>query len=148
MVPKDKGWGMSNLGYGKNPCFTTFVVCHLVVSSNLVNLFNASAGGWGVMAEWLRAFIAGENVGKEAINSSIFPTTPFSPWSVVFTSYCLLSRLVCSPRVEICLSSRWPVDSRAEVRLFPLTRRLESSRKNRVCFSRVFCCWVQYFPHA
>ena len=57
-------------------------------SSNLVNLFNASAGGWGVMAEWLRAFIAGENVGKEASNSSIFPMTPFSPWSVVFTPCC------------------------------------------------------------
>ena len=36
------------------------------------------------MAEWLRAFIAGENVGKEASNSSIFPTTPFSPGSGVF----------------------------------------------------------------
>ena len=35
------------------------------------------------MAEWLRAFIAGENVGKEASNSSIFPMTPLLPWSVV-----------------------------------------------------------------
>ena len=71
------------------------------VSSNLVNLFNASASGWGVMAEWLRAFIAGENVGKEASNSSIFPTTPFSSvcssssWSVSLT---LPVRL---PRVEV-----------------------------------------------
>ena len=52
------------------------------------------------------------------------------------------------PHAEVCSSSRWPVDLRAEVRLFPLTRRLESSCKDRVCFSRVFCCWVQAFPHA
>ena len=30
MIPKDKGWGMSNLGlWGKNPCVTTLCVCHL-----------------------------------------------------------------------------------------------------------------------
>ena len=42
MVPKDKGWGMSNLGlWGKNPCFSTFVCLPLfLVSPNLVNLFN------------------------------------------------------------------------------------------------------------
>ena len=84
------------------------------VSSNLVNLFNASAGGWGVMAEWLREFIAGEKVGKEASNSSIFPTTPFSPWSVVFTSCCLLSWESVLPHAEVCSSSLWPVDSRTE----------------------------------
>ena len=55
MVPKDKGWGMSNLGYGKNPCFITLLICHLFVSPNLVNLFNAQL----VVEElWLRAFIA------------------------------------------------------------------------------------------
>ena len=64
MVPKDKGWGMTNLGYGeKTHVSPPLLICHLFVSPNLVNLFNAPAGGWGVMAEWLRAFIAGEKRG-------------------------------------------------------------------------------------
>ena len=43
MVPKDKGWGMSNLGYGEKPMF-----CHLVdFPSSLVNLFNVYVGGRG-----------------------------------------------------------------------------------------------------
>ena len=51
-----RGGGMSNLGYGgKNPCFITLLICHLFVSPNLVNLFNASElvveeiwlSGWG-----------------------------------------------------------------------------------------------------
>jgi len=31
MVPKDKGWGMSNLGYGEKPMFIALLFCHLVV---------------------------------------------------------------------------------------------------------------------
>ena len=56
MVPKDKGWGMSNLGYGrKTHVFYHLVICHPFSSSNLVNLFNAQL----VVEElWLRAFIA------------------------------------------------------------------------------------------
>ena len=42
MVPKDKSWGMSNLGlWGKNPCFSTFVLfATFLVLPNLSNLFN------------------------------------------------------------------------------------------------------------
>ena len=41
--------------WGKNPCFITLLICHLFVSSNLVNLFNAQL----VVEElWLREFIA------------------------------------------------------------------------------------------
>ena len=56
-IPKDKGWGMSNLGYGERPMFYYLMVFYLCclspfVSSNLVNLFNASPSGWGgVIAE-------------------------------------------------------------------------------------------------
>ena len=41
MVPKDKGWGCQTLVYGGK----THVFPPFLVSSNLVNLFNASAGG-------------------------------------------------------------------------------------------------------
>ena len=73
MVPKDKGWGDVKPWLWEKPMFHHLCCLSPFVSSNLVNLFNASAGGWGVMAEWLREFIAGENVGKGASNSSIFP---------------------------------------------------------------------------
>ena len=48
MVPKDKGWGMSNLDlWGKNPCVATLLcLSHLPLSTSL--LF------WGVVEElWL-----------------------------------------------------------------------------------------------
>ena len=61
MVPKDKGWGMSNLGYGGKThvllpcCLPPLLFVTLFVSSNLVNLFNAQL----VVEElWLRAIIA------------------------------------------------------------------------------------------
>ena len=56
MVPKDKGWGMSNLGYGgKTHVLSPLLFVTLFVSSNLVNLFNAQL----VVEElWLREFIA------------------------------------------------------------------------------------------
>ena len=56
MVPKDKGWGMSNLNlWGKNPCVATLLIFHrpLLTSSNLFNVLFwvveavMAAGGWG-----------------------------------------------------------------------------------------------------
>ena len=61
MIPKDKGWGMSNLGlWGKNPCFTTFVLfATFLVLPNLSNLFNVLFCLLGVvMAELLGVVIA------------------------------------------------------------------------------------------
>ena len=54
MVPKDKGWGMSNLGlWGKNPCVATFLCFSIfLVSPNLFNVLFwvveavMTAGGW------------------------------------------------------------------------------------------------------
>ena len=48
MVPKDKGWGMSNLGYGEKthvlpPLFVTFLV--LPNLSNLFNVLTLLVGG-------------------------------------------------------------------------------------------------------
>ena len=122
----------------EKPMFHHLCCLSPFVSSNLVNLFNASAGGWGVMAEWLRAFIAGENVGKEASNSSIFPTTPFFPWSVALTAslFFLMQRSVCPPYGLLIRAQR--------VRLFPLTRRRESSCRNRLSSLRFVGCGVQF----
>ena len=47
MIPKDKGWGMSNLGlWGKNPCVATlFCLPPSLVSSNLFNVLTLLAEG-------------------------------------------------------------------------------------------------------
>ena len=52
MVPKDKGWGMSNLSlWGKNPCFATFVVCHLFSHPTLSTSLMLQLVVGGVIAE-------------------------------------------------------------------------------------------------
>ena len=76
----------------------------------------------------LRAFIAGGNVGKGGKQFLHLPPR-------------LHSGLPVRPPYGLLIRAQ-------RVRLFPLTRRWESSCKNRVCISRVFCCWVQAFPHA
>ena len=59
MVPKDKGWGMSNLGYGgKTHVLLPLLFVTLLVSPNLVILFNDLLGGWAVMAAGGWAVIA------------------------------------------------------------------------------------------
>ena len=76
MVPKDKGWGMSNLGsWGKKthvlpPCF--------VFPSSLINLFIVLGSSWGVMAAggW-GSYGLWEWGGKTV---SPFPTCPLCPW--------------------------------------------------------------------
>ena len=88
MVPKDKGWGMSNLGYGKNPCFVTLLICHLFVSPNLVNLFNAQL----VVEElWLGELLLKWWWLWQAVSLTQLPTPPMAahsspsctlPWSV------------------------------------------------------------------
>ena len=173
MVPKDKGWGMSNLVYGGKThvllpcCFTTFVVCHLFVSPNLVNLFNAQL----VVEElWLRAFIAevvvvvaGCQPYPLAQSTHVGHSSPSRtlPWSV----YTL-------PRFLVVFSSRtgfwgrfWShTDSSSSLHEFLSTHDLQirvlpvsgaSTGKNGAAFphagpplSVLFPCWVRLVTHA
>ena len=75
-------------------------------------------------------------------------TPPMTPFSPAYSSSSHGAVVCSSPHAEVCSFSRWPVDSRAEREAISLTRRLESSCRNRVCLSRVFFCWVRYFSHA
>ena len=118
------------------------------------------------MAKWLKAFIAAENVGKEVSNSSIFPTTPFSPYRFVFLtrrSVLFFSRtsrglswsfVGCAPILlaasftfthrewfTLVLSVGLWIHAQRDVQ-FILTRRLEILTQKSGMFSRVFGCWV------
>ena len=151
--------------YGKkNPCFTTFVVCHLLShptlsTSLMLQLVVEAVIAFGSGVAGLSVPFPHAHSTHDCLHSSLprFPHCPHGRWFLMFC--CSPSRTGSSfsrregsasstaHRLVVYSSSRWPVDPRAEVRLFPLTRRLESSRRNRVCLSRVFCCWVQVFPH-
>ena len=69
---------------GKNPCFITFVVCHLFVSSNLVNLFNASVGGWGRVIAEVVVVVAGCQPYPIGHSTHVCHSSPSRtlPWSV------------------------------------------------------------------
>ena len=85
---------MSNLGYGgKNPCFITLLICHLFVSSNLVNLFNDLLGGWAVMAAGGWAVIA---FGSGVAGLSVLCPHPHSTHEPMLALPVLFSSRACS----------------------------------------------------
>ena len=142
MVPKDKGWGMSNLGlWGKNPCLSPLLICHLFVSPNLVNLFNAQL----VVEElWLRAFIAKVVVvvggcqpypiahSTHVGHSSPSRTLPFHGFSPLF------SMVGCSHAWSVHLM-HWSVHAHAQARIL--------TQKSGMSFPCILLL-VQVFPHA
>ena len=162
---------MSNLGYGGKThvllpcCFTTFVVCHLFASSNLINLFNAQL----VVEElWLREFIAEVVVvvggcqpypishSTHIAHSSPSRTPPWSvhslttilgllvPHAQVLGEFGLTQAFCSSPRVAkhpLTANSR-PLYCCAshEEGFFP---RFPLTLKNFWVFPR---CWLRLFP--
>ena len=90
-----RGGGCQTLVMGGKPMFHHLCCLSPFVSSNLVKLFNASVGGWGVMAEqlsgWGHLLLEKTWVKRQAI-------PPSSPWlhsshgRWFFTSGCSSSR--------------------------------------------------------
>ena len=83
---------------GKNPCFitlwfSTFVICHPFVSSNLVNLFNDLLGGWAVMAAGGWAVIA---FGSGVAGLSVLCPHPHSTHDPMLALPVLFSSRACS----------------------------------------------------
>ena len=83
---------------GKNPCFitlwfSTFVICHPFVSSNLVNLFNDLLGGWAVMAAGGWAVIT---FGSGVAGLSVLCPHPTSTHDPMLSLPVLFSSRACS----------------------------------------------------
>ena len=174
-----RGGGCQTLVMGEKPMFYYLVFLPpllfvtLFVSPNLVNLFNASAGGWGVIAEVV-VVVAGCQPYPFSHSTHVAHSSPSRtlPWSV----HTLTTDLVCwllTHRIWAILVSRRHFlglhellkHPRTVIRVlavvlfihgqnrscFLLTQGLycwNPHAENRVCLSRAFFCWVRVFPHA
>ena len=102
--------------WGKNPCFVTLLFCHLFVSPNLVNLFNAQL----VVEElWLGELLLKWWWLWQSVSLTHLPTPPTTP---------CLPCLFYSPHVPVLCAHRafspWPVHySHHDFGLFLLTHR-------------------------
>ena len=105
-----RGGDVKPLFMGKNPCFitlwfSTFVICHPFVSSNLVNLFNDLLGGWAVMATGGGAVIA---FGSGVAGLSVLCPHPHSTHDIMLALPILLPHALIhglfthSPRFWVC----------------------------------------------
>ena len=162
MVPKDMGWGMSNLSlWGKNPCFTTFVVCHLLSHPTLSTSLMLQLVVGEVIAEVV-VVVAGCQLYPLAHSTHVFHSSPSRtpPWSV----HTLTTILVC----WLLMQGLWAFLGLTQffflsprVAEYPRTAKSCPSccvcihGQKRSCFSSrrasivcYFPCWVGLFTHA